>query len=155
MYTYNNYNFRRVSQEDVKDFLTWKYGGIYTLFDNDFSQGKINYIKTFPDNENVFSIVNDNNELVGNCALYFNDAVTFSIQLRPSLTSKGMGKKFTEAFLQFAKNKYNLNEITLSVIDFNERAIRLYKSLGFEVTRTYIGKTVNGEAEFIEMKRAL
>lgn len=149
------YKFRRVSENDVKDMLTWKYEGIYSFFDNDLSQGKINYIKSFPTDDNVYAIYDEKNQLVGNCALYLNDKVSFSIQMRPNLTSKGMGKEFLEAFLEFAKEKYNLKNIELSVLKFNERAIRLYKSLDFKVTDEFMGKTVKGEMEFIKMEKAL
>lgn len=149
------YEFRKVTTEDVEDFLTWKYEGVYSFFDNDFSEGKINYIKTFPNDDNAFSVYNDKNELVGNCTIYLNEKVTFSVQLRPSLTSKGMGKEFMQSFLNFAKNKYNLKTIGLSVLKFNERAIRLYKSLDFKITNEFIGRTVKGEMEFIAMEKEL
>ena len=149
------YEFRRVLENDVEDMLTWKYEGIYSFFDNDLSEGKINYIKSFPTDDNAYAIYDEKNQLVGNCALYLNDKVSFSIQMRPNLTSKGMGKEFLEAFLEFAKEKYNLKNIELSVLKFNERAIRLYKSLDFEVTDEFIGKTVKGEMEFIKMEKAL
>ncbi|GAA0774354.1 hypothetical protein GCM10008908_24060 [Clostridium subterminale] len=68
------------------------------FFDNDFSEGKINYVKSFPMDDNVYAIYNNKNELVGYCAFYLNDKVSFSIQMRPSLTSKGIGKEFLEAF---------------------------------------------------------
>lgn len=38
------------------------------------------------------------------------------------------------------------------MLKFNERAIRLYKNLGFKVTDEFIGKTVDGEKEFIAME---
>ncbi|MGH4124226.1 MAG: GNAT family N-acetyltransferase [Clostridium sp.] len=150
-----NYEFRKVSNNNVEDMLTWKYEGIYSFFDNDFSQGKIDYVKSFPTDNNVYAIYNGKNVLVGNCALYLNDKVTFSIQIRPNLTSQGMGKEFLEAFLSFAKVKYNLKSIGLSVVKFNERAIRLYKSLNFIAVNEFIGKTVNGEMEFITMEKEL
>lgn len=149
------YEFRRVSENDVEDILTWKYEGIYSFFDNDLSQGKIDYIKSFPTDGNAYAIYDEKNQLVGNCALYLNDKVSFSIQMRPNLTSKGMGKNFLEAFLEFAKDKYSLKNIELSVLKFNERAIRLYKSLDFKVTDGFIGKTVKGEMEFIKMEKPL
>ena len=149
------YEFRRVSENDVKDMLTWKYEGIYSFFDNDFSEGKINYVKSFPMDDNVYAIYNNKNQLVGYCAFYLKDKVSFSIQMRPSLTSKGMGKEFLQAILDFAKEKYNLKNIELSVLKFNERAIRLYKSLGFKVTDEFMGKTVKGEMEFIKMEKDL
>ncbi len=142
------YEFRKVTNNDVEDMITWKYEGIYSFFDNDFSEGKINYVKSFPMDDNK-------NELVGNCAFYLNDKVSFSIQMRPSLTSKGMGKEFLQAILEFAKERYNLKNIELSVLKFNERAIRLYKSLDFKVINEFIGKTVKGEMEFITMSKEL
>ena len=51
--------------------------------------------------------------------------------------------------------KYNLKTIGLSVLKFNERAFRLYKSLDFKVTNEFIGKTVKGEMEFIAMEKEL
>ncbi|WP_346913297.1 GNAT family protein [Clostridium sp.] len=149
------YEFNKVTNNDVEDILTWKYGGIYSFFDNDLSEGKINYIKSFPTEDNAYAIYDEKNQLVGNCALYLNDKVSFSIQMIPNLTSKGMGKEFLEAFLEFAKEKYNLKNIELSVLKFNERAIRLYKSLDFKVTDEFMGKTVKGEMEFIKMEKAL
>ncbi|ERI93404.1 hypothetical protein HMPREF1982_01828 [Clostridiales bacterium oral taxon 876 str. F0540] len=155
LYETGDYEFRRVSNSDVEDMLTWKYDGIYSFFDNDSFQGKINYIKSFPLDENAYSIYKKDNSLVGNCNFYFNDKVTFSIQMRPSLTSQGKGKEFLEAFLLFAKEKYNLNKIGLSVLKFNERAIRLYNNLNFKVTGEFVGKTVKGDMEFISMEKEL
>lgn len=150
-----DYEFRRVTNEDVEELLTWKYEGIYSFFDNDFSQGKIDYVKSFPNDSNVFSVYNSKNELIGNCGVYLNDKVTFSVQLRPSLTSQGLGKEFVSSILNFIKEKYNLTTIGLTVLKFNERAIRLYKSLGFKVTNEFMGKTVKGEMEFLSMEKEI
>ncbi len=155
VYEIGNYEFRRVSNDDVEDMLTWKYEGVYAFFDNDLSQGKIDYIKNMPLDENAYSIYNKDNWLIGNCNVYLNEKVTFSVQMRPSLTSRGKGKEFLEAFLLFAKEKYNLKNIGLSVLKFNERAIRLYNSLNFKVTGEFMGKTVKGDMEFISMEREL
>jgi len=47
------YEFRKVTNNDVEDMITWKYEGIYSFFDNDFSEGKINYVKSFPMDDNI------------------------------------------------------------------------------------------------------
>lgn len=75
--------------------------------------------------------------------------------MKPSLTSHGLGKEFVQSFLCFAKEKYNLKTIGLTVLKFNERAIRLYKSLDFKLTHEFIGKTVSGEKEFLAMEKEL
>lgn len=155
VYEIDNYEFRRVSNDDIVDMLTWKYEGVYSFFDNDFSQGKIDYVKSFPTDENTYSIYKKDNTLVGYCNIYLNDQVKFAVQMKPSLTSQWNGKAFMEAVLSFAKEKYNLKNIGLSVLKFNERAIRLYNSLDFKVTGEYIGRTVKGEMEFISMEKKL
>jgi ribosomal-protein-alanine N-acetyltransferase len=155
MNKFGDYEFRKVINSDVEDMLTWKYEGVYSFFDNDAFEGKINYVKSFPNDNNVYSIYNDKNELVGNCAFYLNDKVTFSIQMRPNLTSQGKGKVFLKAIIEFAKGRYNLKSLGLSVLKFNERAIRLYKSLDFQVVGEFIGKTVKGDMEFISMEKEL
>ncbi len=47
--------------------------------------------------------------------------------------------------MEIYKEKYNLKNIELSVLKFNERDIRLYKSLDFKVIDEFMGKTVKGE----------
>ena len=120
------YDFRKVTNNDVQDILTWKYEGIYSLYDNDRMQGKINWIKSLPEDNNAFSVYNDKNEFVGHCEIYIKDKVNFAVQMRPNLTGNGMGREFVQSFLDFAKEKYNLESIELFVAKFNKRAIKVY-----------------------------
>jgi len=48
-----------------------------------------------------------------------------------SYTSKGLGKEAMELMLDFGFNELNFHRIHLSVISYNQRAIKLYESLGF------------------------
>lgn len=47
---------------------------------------------------------------------------------------KGYGYEAMKLAIQFGWEELHLKEITLSVFDFNERGLRLYRKLGFEVT---------------------
>ena len=53
--------------------------------------------------------------------------------LDPNFQSAGYGKRIMEKFLERYFEDYGFDEMTLTVDMFNERAIRLYKSLGFKV----------------------
>ncbi len=44
---------------------------------------------------------------------------------------KGIGKEASELLLSYAFDYLNLDKINLEVYEYNERAIRLYKKLGF------------------------
>jgi ribosomal-protein-alanine N-acetyltransferase len=148
-----NYNFKRVTNNDVQDILTWKYEGAYSLYDNDIVQGKIDWVKGLPEDVNTFSGYNDKGELVGHCQVYINKEVTFSVQIRPSLTGKGMGGEFILAFLDFAKEKYALKSIRLLVAKFNERAFKAYLNVGFTKIEEIVGKSIRGDMEFIVMEK--
>ena len=53
--------------------------------------------------------------------------------LDPNFQSCGYGKRIMEKFLAMYFDDYGFDEMTLTVDMFNERAFRLYKSLGFKV----------------------
>lgn len=63
---------------------------------------------------------------------------TLGIVLDPNFQSMGLGKKILIKFLNMYFYDYCFDELTLSVDFFNERAKRLYESLGFNIyTRGY------------------
>jgi len=49
----------------------------------------------------------------------------------PDLWGKGLGRAFTAFALDYGFDQLNLNRIHLTVVPTNERALRLYRSLGF------------------------
>lgn len=54
----------------------------------------------------------------------------------PEYQGQGYGRKIMETSLNLALQK-NFDEITLGVVDWNKKAMNLYKSLGFEVYRSF------------------
>lgn len=50
--------------------------------------------------------------------------------------SKGYGSDALKILIKFIFNQMNIRKIKLNVYDFNERAIRCYKKLGFKVEGT-------------------
>lgn len=72
--------------------------------------------------------------------------------MNPELTGRGLGLGFLKAGLRFAISKYNPKEITLSVANFNDRAIKVYKKAGFECVETFIQYTNGSSFEFLKMK---
>ena len=149
------YDFRKVTNKDVEDILTWKYEGIYSFYNSDKTQGKIDWIQGLPEDDKAVSVYNDENELIGHCEIDTEEEITLSVQMRPDLTGKGMGKEFVQCFLDFAKEKYNLKSIGLLVAKFNERAIKLYKNIGFQIIEEFTSQCNGEETEFIVMEKQL
>lgn len=61
--------------------------------------------------------------------------------LRPDLVGKGLGEDFIKDCIEYAVSTYDYKGqyVRLAVAEFNQRAIKIYKRLGFEQFDTYEG----------------
>ena len=92
--------------------------------------------KTNPD---FYVIQND-----GECIGYFrlsnyskeNSNIYVGADIAPKFTGKGLGYLSYKEFLPYLFKEYNLNKVSLEVLSTNERAIHLYKKLGFVIEGT-------------------
>lgn len=55
----------------------------------------------------------------------------FGVNVNPAFQGLGIGRKLIETLLQWAKDNKMIEKVFLKVIVTNEKAIRLYKDLGF------------------------
>jgi RimJ/RimL family protein N-acetyltransferase len=132
LYLYNNW------LNDSEINLT--FGRSHIIF-NEEKQAK--YIEDYDNSDDkiFFVIVNkgnsrENEQAIG-IGLFFDldwvhGKATLGLLLDKSFQSKGYGKEATNLLLDFAFNILNLNNVMLYAIDFNEKAIAMYKSLGFK-----------------------
>ena len=80
-------------------------------------------------------------EYVGNCSIVgmspsrYQHRVSMGIALYQRFTGMGIGKAMTEHLIKISKEK-GIEQIELEVLAHNDRAISLYKKLGFEVMGT-------------------
>ena len=54
--------------------------------------------------------------------------------------------------LDYIAEHYRFTELKVDVAAFNERAIKVYRSCGFVVSRDFLQSTNGGVYEFLEMK---
>ena len=81
-----------------------------------------------------------NNKHIGNIKLepidFKNHQATLGILIGDkNYWGKGMGKEATKLLVNYAFRKLNLKEINLGVISENERAIEVFKKVGFKIDR--------------------
>lgn len=145
--------FRTPIKSDIEDILTWKYDGIYSFYDNSIQKEKIEWIESFIDSDDNFSIYNEQNELVGNCSFYYiEEFFCLGVQMRPELTGKGFGTEFVRAIINFGKKKYNLSYIDLTVAKFNKRAIKIYEKVGFKIIEEIVNTIRGNDYDFLIMR---
>jgi RimJ/RimL family protein N-acetyltransferase len=81
--------------------------------------------------------------------------VEIGIGLRPDLCGRGLGERYLQAELDYAREHWQPQTFRLYVATWNERAIRLYERLGFrEVGARHIRSFERfGDHEFMRMER--
>jgi [ribosomal protein S18]-alanine N-acetyltransferase len=129
-----------------RERAAWRYEPPYDFYDDDGLPVK--------NPELFFAVRDEENALIG---FYFleprGDELFYGFGLRPDRTGQGDGERFVLAGLEFARTRYGQRRVVLDVAAFNERAVRLYRGIGFSETgrhtRTYDGF---GVVEFIDME---
>lgn len=130
--------------EDASKYVEWlcdedvaKYLSNYT--NNINLLGEVEWVKnSSAKNEPNFAIVNKaNDNLIGNIGLMNIDNVNRVAELGvfigdKNFHGKGYGSDAIKLLLNYGFNYLNLNNITLRVLSFNERAIKAYKKCGFK-----------------------
>jgi ribosomal-protein-alanine N-acetyltransferase len=150
--------YRFVSMKDgyaneIVDY--WHYEGIYSFYDMtaDEEDLKIFTDRTYWANT-TFAVLNESNVLIGWASFFFEEGVLWlSLGLKPELTGIGLGEEFVSKCIGFARTHYKLGQkpIRLDVALFNERAIKVYKRVGFCVIGKVNKNTNGGVFEFLQM----
>ena len=127
----------------------WRYEPPYDFYDSDGLPVK--------NPELFFAARDDDGSLTG---FYFleprDSALFYGFGMRPDLTGRGLGEQFVLAGLEFARLIYGRRRVVLDVAASNERAIRLYRRLGFDEIGRH-AETFDGydAVEFIDMEKRL
>ncbi len=149
------YKFNRMTQEQAEEIaFHWHYDGEYSFYDMEADQDDLEeFINPKRRGTSMYSVM-ENRELIGffSANKVNNHTVDISLGLRPDLTGKGIGMEFLRNGMDFIKNKYKPKKMTLSVASFNQRAIKVYRKIGFKDTNTFMQHTNGCTYEFVKME---
>jgi [ribosomal protein S18]-alanine N-acetyltransferase len=150
-----NYNMRKRTKEDVKEFITWTYDGIYSFYDNTIQEEKIIGFLDSIDTENYYSVLDQQGELIGNCEFFHvgEETMAVGVQMKPSLTGKGHGEGFIQSIIEQGRKIIGYDHLELAVADFNQRAIKVYEKAGFTRKGTFKNTIREVEYQFIIMEK--
>ncbi len=148
------YAFAAMNEKFANDIANWRYDDIYSFYDMAADAHDLMDTKNWRDV--IKAVLAEDAELVGWAAFHTeNDEFWLSLYLRPDLTGKGLGEGFVSACVNYAISRYELTRqtIRLRVALFNQRAVKVYKRVGFIETSKIIRDTHIGPVDFIEMEK--
>lgn len=127
--------------EDAMEMREW---GLHTdplLFDynfpyeNDYEIKKWFRSKTFSVRNKYYSIRDKDGKLIGYMGIknknFFRKSSFLGIVFDPDLVNRGYGTQALKLFLPYYFKELNMKTLYLEVAEFNERALKLYKNIGF------------------------
>ena len=150
---------RERTEDDIEDFLSWTYDGIYSFYDNSIQQEKIDGFRESVHKERELSVVNEFSELVGNCEFFDvsdedeEEILAVGIQMKPSLTGNGLGSAFFHAIVEQGKSLFGYKHLELAVVDFNHRAIKVYEREGSQQIGEFMNEIRGESYRFIIMAK--
>ncbi|KFN01765.1 N-acetyltransferase [Bacillus clarus] len=149
-----SYTFEVMTQEQAEEIAySWHYEGDYSFYDMEADEEDLaGFLNPKERGENIFAVWCTHN-MVG----FFNfnktdiHTVDIGLGMKPNMAGNGLGLDFVQAGIMFCKEKYKPRHITLAVATFNERAIKVYKKVGFEAVGTFVQETNGSRFEFLKM----
>ncbi len=144
------FEFRPLNDADAHAIVGWHYEPPYDFYDLTADPDDL---REFLDEERwgttLFAAYTDE-DLVGWVSV--EDACEIGLALRPDLTGRSFGEAFVRAAVAFATERSGAQTVILSVAEFNERAIAVYRRVGFSEIRRFTQETNGGEWPFVEMR---
>ncbi len=123
--------YKMINNPNVRKFLTIRYP-ISKIEEKETLEKMIK-----DENSVALSIIHkENDKLIGNISLFNINKIHRNAEIGIFIgelkeTSKGYGTEAMRVLIDYGFNMLNLHRIDLYVFDFNERAIKAYKKLGF------------------------
>lgn len=129
------YEFKVMTQEQAEDIaFNWRYNGEYSFYDMDADEEDLaEFLNPEKRGETTFTVIKED-EMVGLFSVNKSaiNTVDIGLGMRPDLTGNGKGFEFLKAGIDFVQSIYKPKRITLSVATFNQRAIKVYRKVGFK-----------------------
>jgi [ribosomal protein S18]-alanine N-acetyltransferase len=149
------YRFEKMTQQEAEEIAyNWHYDGEYSFYDMEADREDLaEFLNPELRGDSVFTVYLGE-EIGGYYSVNQTAAATYDIGLgmRPELTGSGMGLAFMKAGMDFVKSRFKPEIITLSVAMFNQRAIKVYRRMGFIDLDTFMQNTNGGSYEFLRME---
>lgn len=130
----------------------WKYPGEYSFYDmTEDPEDYEEIVDPKQRKDNYFQVLRDG-ELIGFFCLNWDDSkMELGLGMKPELCGRGNGNIFMREVEEYIRDKYSIKSVSLSVAEFNKRAIKLYENMGYVPCGKEEVATNGGKYMFINM----
>jgi ribosomal-protein-alanine N-acetyltransferase len=146
--------FHQMNQRDAEEIAhNWQYDGIYSFYNiSADEEDYLDFINPSKRGNKYFSCYSDG-ELVAfySVEILKDDKAELGLGMKLEFTGKGLGVHFVNAVLAHTASAHGMHDFVLSVALFNQRAINVYKAVGFTESNVFIQITNGGNYEFLSM----
>ena len=155
--------FRPLVKEEALAILKWQYIPPYDYYNFNASTTQEDLCYLLDKKNAFFALLNIQRQLEGYCSFgrdgqvlggcYNTPGLDIGMGIRPDLVGRGRGKLYAQAVVRYGINQYTVEQLRVTVAQFNKRAQRVWQQLGFEQVNKFI--KVDTEKEFVIMTRAV
>jgi ribosomal-protein-alanine N-acetyltransferase len=144
-------SFSSMDTAAASKIVHWRYEPPYEIYNLEDSAESIQYIL---DPQYSYHSMHDEKErLIGFCSFgedgqvpggdYSADALDIGMGIHPDLTGQGLGSGIARAVLDFAQRKFQSRAYRVTIAAFNQRAQKVWKTIGFKPFQTFTHKDSN------------
>ncbi|MEA5592948.1 GNAT family N-acetyltransferase [Rivularia sp. UHCC 0363] len=130
-----------MNEKNAKIILRWRYIKELDFYNPNLSEIE-ETVQEFLNPENAYySILNNHNELVAYCCFgadarvkggnYDVEALDIGFGMHPNLSRRGITFRIINAVFNFAQNHFSTNLFRVTVVEFNQQALRICQKAGF------------------------
>ncbi|MDQ0350375.1 ribosomal-protein-alanine N-acetyltransferase [Alkalibacillus filiformis] len=150
-----SYQIKVMTQKQAEDIaFNWRYDGEYSFYDMVADEEDLSeFVDPESRGKSTYAVMS-NNDLIGFFSVnkVYEHTYDIGLGMKPDLTGKGNGLKFLNEGIKFVIQEFEAERITLSVATFNQRAINLYKKVGFKEINIFMQETNDDCFEFQRME---
>lgn len=145
------------------DILGWRYPPPYDVYNARPENHQAELWHLLNPQNAFFAILNRDGELEGYGSFgpdgqvpggdYRDPALDIGMGIRPDLTGQGKGRHYARAVAWYGAQHYQPEQLRVTIAAFNQRAQRVWRSLGFKPVETFCKP--NSDQGFVVMVRAM
>lgn len=139
--------FQPMDEAKAREILAWRYEPPYDFYNAPPEELESDLAAFLDSSHHYYYVVNEEGDLIGFCyfgpdaqvmgGCYPEGPLDIGVGIKPSLTGQGLGEPFSQAVFDFARLKFQAEQLRATVAKFNHRALRLCTQLGFKVSAEF------------------